>query len=482
MTSKKTKEVRVRFAPSPTGYLHVGGLRTALFNYLFARKNKGKFILRIEDTDQKRTIPGAIENLISTLKAVGLEYDEGPDRGGEFGPYIQTERSEIYRDHAKTLLESGHAYYCFCTEERLEKLREVQKKTKRPTMYDGKCRDLPKNIIEEKLSLGIPYVIRLRYPKEGKIVFDDIVRQKVAMDNSQVDDQILIKSDGLPTYHLASVVDDHLMKISHVIRGEEWLSSVPKHIYLYESFGWEAPIFAHLPLLLNSDRSKLSKRQGDVAVESYLEKGYLTEALLNFIVLLGWHASDDREIYTLQELEEAFSLDRINKAGAIFDTEKLNWMGGYYVRHLSVEYVAEKARPFFEEAGIDIGNNEKYLRVIATARDYVSRLSDMVEHSKMFYEELTFSEEDRKLIGEENSQKLYSFWIGELEKKTDWSSEDISLLIKQATGELDIKGKNFYFPIRLALFGSCHGPDIPTLIDILGRDGSIKRLKDCLSG
>ena len=481
MTNKNTSEVRVRFAPSPTGYLHVGGLRTALFNYLFARKNKGKFILRIEDTDQKRTIPGAIENLMATLKAVGLEYDEGPDKGGDFGPYIQTERSETYRDHVKTLLESGHAYYCFCTEERLEKLRDVQRKTKQPTMYDGKCRNLPKDRVEENLNKNMPFVIRLKYPKEGRIVFDDIVRQKVAMDNAQIDDQILIKSDGLPTYHLASVVDDHLMKISHVIRGEEWLSSVPKHIYLYESFGWEAPTFAHLPLLLNSDRSKLSKRQGDVAVESYLEKGYLTDALLNFILLLGWHAADDREIYTLQEMEQAFSLERINKAGAIFDTEKLNWMGGYYVRHLSVEDIAERARPFFEEAGIDIGNNEKYLKVINTARDYVHRLSDMVEHSKMFYEDMTFGEEDRILIGEETSQKLYSFWVEELEKKTDWTPEDISSLIKQATGELGIKGKNFYFPIRLALFGSCHGPDIPTLIDILGRDDSIQRLKDCLT-
>ncbi len=480
MTSKEAKEVRVRFAPSPTGYLHVGGLRTALFNYLFARKNKGKFILRIEDTDQKRSIPGAVENLMSTLKTVGLEYDEGPDRGGEFGPYIQTKRSEIYRDHVKTLLESGHAYYCFCTEERLEKLREVQKKTKRPTMYDGKCRDLPKDVVQEKLSSNIPYVIRLKYPREGKIVFDDIVRQKVAMENSQIDDQILIKSDGLPTYHLASVVDDHLMKISHVIRGEEWLSSVPKHIYLYESFGWEPPIFAHLPLLLNSDRSKLSKRQGDVAVESYLEKGYLTEALLNFIVLLGWHAADDREIYTLKELEEAFSLDRINKAGAIFDTEKLNWMGGYYVRNLSVEYIAEKSRPYFEAAGIDIENNDKYLKVINTARDYVHRLSDMVEHAQMFYEDLTFSEEDRKLIEEEPSQKLYAFWIGELGKKKDWAPEEISSLIQRAIGELGIKGKQFYFPLRLALFGSCHGPDIPTLIDIMGRDDSIQRLKNCL--
>jgi glutamyl-tRNA synthetase len=480
MTDKEKREVRVRFAPSPTGYLHVGGLRTALFNYLFARKNRGKFILRIEDTDQKRSIPGAVENLISTLKTVGMEYDEGPDKGGEYGPYIQTQRSEIYRERAEVLLQSGHAYYCFCTEERLEQLREVQKKTKRPTMYDGKCRNMPKDRVEENLKNGVPYVIRLRYPKEGRIVFDDIVRQKVAMDNSQIDDQILIKSDGLPTYHLASVVDDHLMKISHVIRGEEWLSSVPKHIYLYESFGWEIPIFAHLPLLLNSDRSKLSKRQGDVAVESYLEKGYMTEALLNFIALLGWHAADDREIYTLKELEEAFSLERINKAGAIFDIEKLNWMGGHYIRHLSVEYIGEKARHFFEEAGIDISDSEKYQKVINVARDYIHCLSTIVEHAKMFYEQLAFSDEDRKLIEEENSQKIYSFWIEELGKKAEWSPEEISALIKKATGDLAIKGKNFYFPLRLALFGNCHGPDIPTLIDILGRDDSIQRLKDCL--
>ena len=478
---KDGNQVRVRFAPSPTGYLHVGGLRTALFNYLFARKHGGKFVLRIEDTDRKRSISGALEKLISTLRGIGLQYDEGPDIGGDYGPYIQSQRLDIYKKYTQKLLDSGNAYYCFCSEERLKNLREEQRKRKRPPMYDGKCRDLSRDEVEDKLDQGLSFVIRLRYPKEGKIVFDDVVRDRVAIDNSMVDDQVLIKSDGFPTYHLASVVDDHLMKITHVIRGEEWLSSVPKHIFLYKSFGWEVPVFVHLPLLLNPDRSKLSKRQGDVSVESYLQKGYLPGVMLNFIALLGWHSANDREIYSLGELEDAFSLDRINKAGAVFDIEKLNWMGGQYIRNLDLEYIANQSRHFFEEAGIDISDNDKYLKVINTARDYVYCLSDIVEHARMFYEKIIFPEEDRKLLEEENSQKIYSYWIEELGKKAAWESEEISLLIKQSIGELGIKGKNFYFPIRLALFGNCHGPDIPTLIDILGTDESIKRLETCLT-
>ena len=478
---KDNNQVRVRFAPSPTGYLHVGGLRTALFNYLFARKQGGKFVLRIEDTDQKRSIPGALEKLTTTLTEIGLHYDEGPDIGGDYGPYIQSQRTDIYKKYTQQLLDSGNAYYCFCSEERLNNLREEQRKRKRPPMYDGKCRDLSKDEVAYNLAQGMPFVIRLRYPEEGKTVFDDVVRNRVAIDNSMVDDQVLIKSDGFPTYHLASVVDDHLMKITHVIRGEEWLSSVPKHIFLYESFGWELPIFVHLPLLLNSDRSKLSKRQGDVSVESYIQKGYLPEVMLNFIALLGWHSADDREIYSLRELEDAFSLDRINKAGAVFDIEKLNWMGGQYIRNLDVEYIADQSRHFFKEAGMDISDNDKYLKVINTARDYVYCLSDIVEHAKMFYEEMIFSEEDRKLIEEENSQKIYSCWIEALGKKARWEPEEISSLTKQSIGELGIKGKNFYFPIRLALFGNCHGPDIPTLIDILGTGDSVKRLEACLT-
>ena len=477
---KENDQIRVRFAPSPTGYLHVGGLRTALFNYLFARKHGGAFILRIEDTDQKRSIPGALEKLTSSLKGIGLQYDEGPDAGGDYGPYIQSQRTDLYKKYTQKLLDSGNAYYCFCSEERLNNLREEQRKRKMPPMYDRKCRSLSKNEVEDNLSHGMPFVIRLRYPREGKTVFDDIVRDRVAIDNSMVDDQVLIKSDGFPTYHLASVVDDHLMKITHVIRGEEWLSSVPKHIFLYKSFGWEAPVFVHLPLLLNSDRSKLSKRQGDVSVESYIENGYLPEVLLNFIALLGWHSADNREIYSLTELEDAFSLDRINKAGAVFDIEKLNWMGGQYIRSLDVEYIADQSRPFFEKAGVDISDNDKYLKVIITARDYVHRLADIVEHARMFYEDLKFSDEDRELIGQEDSQRIFSYWVEALGEKTGWKPEEISSLTKQSIGELGVKGKNFYFPIRLAPFGNCHGPDIPTLIDILGKDEAVKRLTDAL--
>lgn len=480
MNNKSNNEIRVRFAPSPTGFLHVGGLRTALFNYLFARKNSGKFILRIEDTDRKRYIPGAMEDLISTLKILGLHYDEGPDVGGNYGPYIQSERTELYRKFAKKLVDSGNAYYCFCSAERLKNLREEQRKRKLDPMYDGKCRNLSKDEIEEKLRLNIPFVIRLKFPKEGKTIFYDKIREKIEVENSLVDDQVLIKSDGFPTYHLANVVDDHLMKITHIIRGEEWLSSVPKHFFLYKSFGWEIPKLVHLPLLLNPDRSKLSKRQGDITVESYLEKGYLPEALINFIALLGWHAPDDREIYSLKELEQAFSLKRINKSSAVFDIEKLNWMNGWYLRKLDINYIAEKAKPFFEKSGIDINDNKKYLKVIQNARVRVSSLSEIIEHSKMFYEDLDFTDEDRELINEENSQKIYSYLIDKLKGQESWSNDDINSLIKKAIEDLDIKGKDYYFPVRLALFGKCHGPDLPVILDILGKDEIIKRLQNLI--
>ena len=474
---QETEQVRVRFAPSPTGYLHVGGLRTALFNYLFARKMGGTFILRIEDTDQKRSIPGALEKLVSTLAIVGIDCDEGPDRGGAFGPYIQSERKDLYRKYVNQLLEAGVAYHCFCTEDRLENLRETQKKKKEPTMYDGACRDLAVEEVQRRFDAGEPSVVRLRYPREGRTVFDDVVRRKVAIDNAQVDDQVLIKSDGFPTYHLANVVDDHLMGVTHVIRGEEWLSSVPKHIFLYRSFGWKLPVFVHLPLLLNSDRSKLSKRQGDVAVESYLDRGYLPEALLNFIALLGWHPADDRELFSLEELTEEFSLDRINKAGAVFDVDKLNWMNGWYIRNMDVTDVAERARPFFEAARIDISDREKFVKVIAVARDYASFLEETVERGRMFYEDLVFSDEQRELISEESSRRIYSRWIEALSENPHWTRDDSSGFTREAMTELGLKGKHFYFPLRLALFGSTHGPDIPTLIDILGVDETLRRLR-----
>lgn len=481
MSTPKNPDIRVRFAPSPTGYLHVGGLRTALFNYLYAKKCGGSFILRIEDTDRKRYIPGAQEDLLKTIKEVGLDYDEGPVIGGEYGPYIQSERSALYTKYAQELIDKGAAYYCFCSEERLEKLRDDAKENNTAVMYDGTCRNLSQEEVQEKLSQNVPHVIRLKIPKEDSTVFYDAVRERVEVDNALVDDQVIIKSDGFPTYHLANVVDDHLMKISHVIRGEEWLISVPKHIFMYEALGWKVPKFVHLPLLLNSDKTKLSKRQGDVAVEDYLSKGYLPEALINFIALLGWHASEDREFYTLEELIKAFSLKRISKSGAVFDVEKLNWMNGSYLRSLDLEYVAEKAKPFFEKAGIDVSDHEKFLRVVDNARKRVATLAEMITHSEMFYHELEFSDEDNDIISHENARKLYSFWVEQLSTKENWTEGEIKELVKETTHAVGVKGKDIYFPLRLALFGEVHGPDIPALIDILGTKEAIARLKSVLN-
>jgi len=475
-------KIRVRFAPSPTGYLHVGGLRTALFNYLFARNNEGDFILRIEDTDRTRFVEGASENLISTLNRMELQYDEGPEKGGEFGPYFQSQRTEIYQKYANKLLQSNKAYYCFCSAERLEKLREKQMKDKSSVMYNGSCRKLSEEEIQAKLDSDIPYVIRAKMPHKGKTVYYDKVRGKVEFDNAEVDDQILIKSDGYPTYHLANVVDDHLMEISHVIRGEEWISSVPKHIFLYDAFQWKHPKFVHLPLLLNPDKSKLSKRQGDVAVEQYLDKGYLPEAVLNFVALLGWHGPDDKEIYSKQKLEEVFSLNRIKKAGAVFDREKLKWMNGQYIRKKSVEELEKLAKPYFKEANIDVSGHEKYKKCIKLARKRAATLKEFVKETRMFYENPFFSEENLTIMKNEKSQKIYKYWIEKLNLERSWSVNDIKDLVNRSQQELDIKGKDFYWGLRTALYGNTHGPGIDTIIDILGIPETLKRLQkqiDC---
>jgi glutamyl-tRNA synthetase len=326
------KQVRVRFAPSPTGYLHVGGLRTALYNFLFAKHHGGKFILRIEDTDQTRKVEGAVENLIETLKWAGVEYDEGPDRDGGFGPYIQSQRLELYRQHVKELVGFDKAYYCFCTSERLDEVRQKQMALKQSPSYDRRCRNLSFSEAEHRVAVGERYVVRMKVPLDGEITFEDVIRGKVTIAHKMLDDQVLIKSDGFPTYHLAVVVDDHLMGITHIIRGEEWLSSVPKHILLYQYFGWEVPVLVHLPLLLNPDKSKLSKRQGDVAVEDYRAKGYLKEAIVNFIAFLGWNPGDEREVFFMDQLIQEFSLERVGKSGAVFNVDKLNWLNQQHIK------------------------------------------------------------------------------------------------------------------------------------------------------
>jgi len=471
------KPVRVRFAPSPTGYLHIGGLRTALYDYLFARATGGKFILRIEDTDQSREVAGAVENLITSLNKLGIEFDEGPGVGGDFAPYTQSERLKLYHEQAQRLLDSGHAYPCFCSSETLTQMREEQQANGQFVKYDRRCLKLDKQEVKRRLAAGEKHVIRLKMPDEHKFCFTDLISGQVEMDASQSDDQVLVKSDGFPTYHLAAVVDDHYMQISHVIRGEEWLSSTPKHIWLYECLGWEAPMWVHLPLILNTDRSKLSKRMNDVSVDSYITKGYLKEALINFIALLGWHSADDREIYTLQELWEAFSLERVNKAGAIFDLTKLDWMNGQYLRSLPLETIAERCEPYFKQAGLDTGNQTKYHKAVAAARERSTMLPELVDYCKMFYAETDLSANDLELINNPDSQKVLAWFRTHIPQNLPLTDEKVHSLSQNAMSETGLKGKAFYTPLRLALIGQAHGPDLPTTFAILGDEEVLTRIK-----
>lgn len=477
-------QVRVRFAPSPTGYLHVGGLRTALYNFLFARKNNGKFVLRIEDTDRNRFVEGAVENLISALHWAGLQYDEGPDIGGPFGPYMQSQRLEIYQKYAQELISQGKAYYCFCSPERLEALREEQQKQKLPqAKYDKHCLHLTKSEIEENLAKGVAKVVRLNVEPNQKIEFDDVIREHVEFDSNNVDDQVLIKSDGYPTYHLANVVDDHLMQITHVIRGEEWLSSTPKHVLLYDAFGWERPVFAHLPLLLNPDRSKLSKRQGDVAVEDYRDKGYLKEALINFVALLGWNAGDDKEFYYIDELIEKFSLERVNKAGAVFDLQKLNWLNAEHLRKKSNEEILAllKMELSNSEYKDHLISDEKLIQMIEAMKERVTFVKEFIYNCRYFYE--APKEYEQKSIEknwkEDTPQQLLKL-KEEFEKLTNSSKEDFEQALNKVSVELNIGKGKLIHPLRLAVSGQSTGPGMYDLLFILGKDEVIKRIDSAI--
>lgn len=471
--------VRVRFAPSPTGYLHVGGLRTALYNYLFARKNGGKFILRIEDTDRTRFVEGAVENLLNTLAWAGLEYDEGPGKDGGCGPYVQSERTELYRQHAQQLLNNGYAYPCFCTSERLDDLRLRQQAAKMPPGYDKKCLGLSAEERQQRMEAGEPYVIRLNVPKEGNLVFDDVIRGRVRINYAEIDDQVLIKSDGFPTYHLANVVDDHYMGVTHVIRGEEWLPSTPKHIMLYDCFGWQKPVFAHLPLLLNPDRSKLSKRQADVAAEDYKQKGYLPQALVNFVALLGWNRGDNQELFTLEELCRDFSLERVGKAGAVFDITKLNWMNGMYIRGMDIEDLAQLAAPCF--ADWDLSDRPMFLKALNVARDHAVVLDDLPQYTKPYYQRPVFTPEQCTDFAAESTRNLLCWWDKALAGLHEPTYEQLEELTTRGVAETGLKGRAYYFPLRLALYGNTSGPHIPQLIDIMGVDESRARLQAALS-
>ena len=475
---------RVRFAPSPTGYLHIGGLRTALYNYLFAKNQNGKIILRIEDTDRKRYIEGAIENLIDTLNWAGIYFDEGPSINGNYAPYLQSERLQIYKDQIQKLIQEEKAYYCFCSPERLEKLREEQQKQKLPqAKYDKHCLHLTKNEVEDKLKLSTPYVIRLNVQPNQKIVFNDVIRGQVEFESNNIDDQVLLKSDGYPTYHLANVVDDHLMEITHVIRGEEWLSSTPKHIILYNYFGWEKPVFAHLPLLLNPDKSKLSKRQGDVAVEDYRDKGYLKEALINFVALLGWNFGDDKEFYEMDELIEKFSLERVHKAGAIFNLEKLNWLNYEHLRRKSDSEVLKMLRTEIEKS--EYNNNdymdEYLLKVISAMKERVSFVREYLTKSSYFFRApQNYEEQNLKKRWKEDSNKLLDQLKENFEALQNPSKEDFEKVLDETASKLNISKGKLIHPLRIALSGVGEGPGVYDIISVLGKEETISRINIAL--
>ena len=463
---------RVRFAPSPTGYLHIGGLRTALYNYLFAKQHNGKLILRIEDTDQNRLVDGAIENLIKTLTWSGIDFDEGPHKGGDFGPYTQSERLPIYQEHVVELIKNGNAYPCFYPKERLSTIKEKNIPSDIVAEYDKRYRDLNSTESIERM-INENHIIRLKIPSTGIISIYDKIRGKIDFDLSLIQDQIIIKSDGYPTYHLASVIDDYLMNISHVIRGEEWISSLPKHVLLYQSFGWNTPKFIHLPLLLNKDRSKLSKRQGDVAVEDYINNGYLKDALINFVSLLGWHGPDNKEKYHIDELIEHFSINRIRSSGAVFDIKKLTWFNQEYIKNSNSNELLPLVLSSLSKKW------EIKPSMIDLTKESVETLNDFQSKVAIFFEYTPLK------VDKDNTQftmDIYNFIsdvVTTLKTKHQITSEEFKQIINdlKSTNSLSI---NVWKPLRIALTGHDQGPDIGKIVEILGTDICLSRIQQFL--
>lgn len=472
--------VRTRMAPSPTGELHVGSLSVILKNYAFAKKHNGQFVLRVEDTDKVREVAGAKERLLKTIKAYGLSWDEGPDIGGPYSPYTQSEKLVIYKEKAKELVEAGHAYYCFCSKERLEEVREKDRAEKRPPKYDRHCRNLSQDEVKKKLANGETYVIRLKVPDDRKIVYTDLIRGEIEVNSDIIDDQVLLKSDGFPTYHLAVVIDDHDMKISHIMRGEEWLSSTPKHILLYEAFGWELPIFAHIPVYLNPNgKGKMSKRKGDVSAQSYLDKGYLPKALLNFFMILGWTPKDQRDIVTLEEYINEFDPKDLSKKSVAFDIDKLNWLNGIYIRKMWEEdkdSLIEKLTKFLPS---DFPQN-KLNQILPLIYERLEKLSDVEELSSFFYQDI---EVDQALLLKKGDKELVEKQLNQLISalsEDDWTVANIEQVIRGLQEDHQYKKNQFFMMVRIAVTGKKATPPLFETMEVLGKELTLERLKTAL--
>ncbi len=489
-----TPTVRTRFAPSPTGQMHIGGFRTIVFSWLLAKHGNGQFLIRVEDTDRNRMVEGAVENLLEGLRWMGITPDEGPGVGGPVGPYFQSQRLDHYAYYAAQLLASGHGYRCFCTKERLDELRAEQQARHLPTTgYDRLCRALPQEIIDQNLREGKPFTVRLKVPLDGVTMVPDILRGDVDFQNKTLEDVILMKSDGYPTYHFANVIDDHEMGITHVLRGDDWLPSAPVHVLLYRAFGWQMPIFAHVPNVMGNDGKKLSKRHGAEPILFYRDNGYLPEAVINYLSLLGWSYDDKTDILSVDELIRSFSLDRVHTSGAIFDLERLRWMNGVYIRAMSLEQLAERVLPYMERPAAEGGlpdtikrpiNREMLMRVLRLDQERMKTLADAAQLTAFFFEdELAYPPE--WLIGKglnaaqarDGLQRAYAT----LADSPEWEHAAMEARMRALAEELGMKPGPLFMGVRVAVTGRKETPPLFETMEVLGRERSLARLRDALA-
>jgi glutamyl-tRNA synthetase len=481
------QKVRVRYAPSPTGYPHVGNIRTALFNWLFARHHGGSFIVRIEDTDVTRKVEGAEKAIINGLRWLGMDWDEGPEVGGGYGPYFQSQRLDLYQEAAQRLISQGDAYRCYCSLRRLEEMRTEQARRKQPPGYDRHCRDLSQEERNKKESEGITPVVRFKAPLEGQTGFDDVIWGGVVFENNPIDDFVLLKSDGYPTYHLANIVDDHLMEITHVLRAEEWLSSTPRHMLMYRALGFEPPQFAHLPMILGTDRAKLSKRHGAVSITEYYEQGYLPEAMVNFLALLGWSLDDKTELLSRQELVASFSLKRVSRAAAVFNHDKLNWMNGIYIRNLTADAFFKAAEPYLmmdRAAGEALVSSVEYVRnILPLVQERARTLVEVVDLTQFFFiDELDY--DTSLLIGKkmdlQSTVRALDASAQKLSLSEAFDVESMEAVLRALAAELELKTGQLFGALRVATTGRAAAPPLFQTMAVLGKERCLRRIEAAL--
>ena len=483
-----TSSIRVRYAPSPTGHLHIGNARTALFNYLFARSQGGSFIIRIEDTDQKRNIEGGEESQLKYLKWLGMDWDESVDREGAYGPYRQSERLDIYKQYYTDLINRDMAYKCYCTEEELEQERAAQMERGETPAYSGKCRHLTKEQQEALEAEGRKPSVRFVVPKGKVYTFNDMVKGEVSFESDGIGDFVIIKKDGIATYNFAVAIDDHLMEISHVLRGDDHITNTPKQLMVYEAFDWEPPVFGHMTLIVNESRKKLSKRDESIIqfIEQYEELGYLPEALFNFIALLGWSPSGEEELFTKDEFISIFDADRLSKSPALFDKQKLTWMNNQYMKKIETERVLELALPHLVKSGLVSENmtdeeRQWVYKLVELYQEQMSFGAEIVELSGLFFkDELVYEEEAKEILADETVPEVLSAFLGEVNSLSEFTDTEIKASIKRVQKETGHKGKKLFMPIRVAVTGQAHGPDLPKAIALLGREKVKMRLEGLL--